>query len=207
MCAYAWKGDGAAEQVFASQRIFREVLTALSLPGRVVRVSAHRRFGSWGEAAGAVLFCLTDFETRVWTDAAAHDEQARNDLAFVNGTRFTDRAEACAFALVNDARSLPELTAFSQGTPAYPDRSATVVVEVRSLSRGTEMVLEGPGINAGINGSQRIRVDGLPEGFWAMWEKNGARFPQGVDMLLTCGDLMLGLPRTTRAREAACTSR
>jgi alpha-D-ribose 1-methylphosphonate 5-triphosphate synthase subunit PhnH len=52
----------------------------------------------------------------------------------------------------------------------------------------------GPGIQT----EQRVRLQGLPPEFWTQWQANHASFPQGVDIIFTCGDSALGLPRTTR---------
>jgi alpha-D-ribose 1-methylphosphonate 5-triphosphate synthase subunit PhnH len=67
-------------------------------------------------------------------------------------------------------------------------------MEVASLETGPGVVWRGPGI-ADV---QRVHIAGLPDGFWTQWQANHAAFPQGVDIVFTCANAVLGLPRTTR---------
>ncbi len=83
--------------------------------------------------------------------------------------------------------ALAPLDRFAIGTPAYPDRSATLIVEVAALApEGAR--LSGPGIR------DQARLN-LPE--VAAFRANRALFPQGVDLFLTCGTRLAALPRST----------
>jgi alpha-D-ribose 1-methylphosphonate 5-triphosphate synthase subunit PhnH len=86
------------------------------------------------------------------------------------------------------------IEAFDAGSDEYPDRSATLVVQVAALTAGTGKRLTGPGIA----GEARLAVDGVPERFWLALRDNHARFPRGVDVILACPAAVTGLPRTTR---------
>jgi len=77
-----------------------------------------------------------------------------------------------------------------------PERSATLLVEVLSLDAGPAVEWRGPGIPE----LQTVRIAGLPDNFWAQWQANHASFPQGIDIIFTCADAAMGLPRTTRVR-------
>lgn len=96
---------------------------------------------------------------------------------------------------------MPGLQALPQGTDSYPDRSATVVVEMPTLG-GDRLTLEDPGID-GVARFDATDTDGgaLDATFLAAWQANNGRFPGGVDLVLTCGDRLAALPRTTRVRE------
>ncbi|MGE8642042.1 MAG: phosphonate C-P lyase system protein PhnH, partial [Achromobacter sp.] len=98
------------------------------------------------------------------------------------------------FAAVPAGCDAPALSACHQGDPAYPDVSTTLLMDVASLSEGEAVTLSGPGIQT----RQALSVDGLPDGFWREWRLNHQRFPLGVDVFLTQGRRMCGLPRTTR---------
>jgi alpha-D-ribose 1-methylphosphonate 5-triphosphate synthase subunit PhnH len=82
-----------------------------------------------------------------------------------------------------------------QGSDAYPDQSATCVMEVQSLHAGSPgWVLQGPGIAS----QQPLQVQGLADDFPTQWAQNHGLFPQGVDVFLATPSQVVGLPRTTR---------
>jgi alpha-D-ribose 1-methylphosphonate 5-triphosphate synthase subunit PhnH len=86
------------------------------------------------------------------------------------------------------------LNQFSLGTQEYPDRSATLILEVAELEGGKQLALTGPGIKS----IQMISPIGLPETFLRLWTDNRAIFPRGVDIILTAGSRFVCLPRTTK---------
>ena len=77
------------------------------------------------------------------------------------------------------------ITDFPQGTPEFPDRAATLIVEVETLQGNTR--LTGPGIRH----EARLFVPD-PEAL----SLNRELFPCGVDLFLTCGGRLAGLPRS-----------
>ena len=91
-----------------------------------------------------------------------------------------------------DVAELPPLSAFAQGVPAYPDRSATVLLAGLAFDAGTRFRGSGPGICG-----ERTFTCTLPEDFAERWRENTSGFPLGVDMLLCGTDGVAGLPRTT----------
>src|SRR5262249_47744169 len=100
-------------------------------------------------------------------------------------------------AVISDATRMPPLADFAQGTAAYPDRSTTVIVSVRTL--GAEgWKLEGPGIN----GCVHFSAAPLPEDFAAQVRANRAAFPKGVDVYLVTETAMAALPRSVVLTEA-----
>lgn len=93
-------------------------------------------------------------------------------------------------------RTLPNCrpwSAFAQGVPAYPDRSATVLLAGLAFDAGTRFRSSGPGICG-----ESTFTCTLPEDFAERWRENASGFPLGVDMLLCGADGVAGLPRTTR---------
>lgn len=188
----AWE-DG----VHASQATFRTVLHAMASPGSVhampVDISGPTPLTP---AATALLLALADLDTPVWLGEAAKNEAVRSYLRFHCGCTLASTHSAAAFALVTDPGEL-DLTRFEQGTMEYPDRSATLFVQVDSLGGGREYVLTGPGIRD----TATLRVDGLPDDFAQRWRRNAAAFPLGVDVILCCGNRIVALPRTTQVAE------
>jgi alpha-D-ribose 1-methylphosphonate 5-triphosphate synthase subunit PhnH len=108
-------------------------------------------------------------------------------VAFHAGAPIVGAGEA-AFA-VGPWDSLLPLGRFAIGTPDYPDRAATLIVEMpRLVAEGVR--LTGPGIRGEARLSLPEPRDGLRD--------NAARFPLGVDLFLTCGSRLAALPRSTR---------
>lgn len=186
---------GFANPVLSAQAVFRQVLTAMSRPGTVHRIqSLPPAEPPLFAAAAAVCLTLVDFETPMWLDAQLAESSAAGYLRFHCGCSLVAEPDAAAFALIADPGSMPSLSAFNQGRQDYPDRSATLIIQVNALAEGAGVRLTGPGIRE----SARLRVDGLPEGFRAEQEANRNLFPRGVDLIFATSDSVAALPRTTR---------
>ncbi|HSW17806.1 MAG TPA: phosphonate C-P lyase system protein PhnH [Ramlibacter sp.] len=183
---------GFADPVHDAQRAFRAALDALSRPGRPVDVGHDIEGLPLGAAMAHLLLALTDDDTAVWWQNSAG--VALPWLRFHTGAKPADAPQEAAFAAIVAPLSMPALDAFAHGTLASPEFSTTLVIEVDSLDAGPSLQWHGPGIRD----TQAVRVGGLPNGFWAQWQANHASFPQGVDVIFTCGAKAIGLPRTTR---------
>ncbi len=181
----ALTGGFAAPSIEAAMA-FRAVLQAMSRPGSILEVTGAAPPAPCSPAAGAVLLTLVDADTPLHL-AGRHDGAALRDwLRFHTGAPLVGPGEA-AFGL-GDWEALPPLADWPQGTPDYPDRSATLIVEVPRLAASGAR-LTGPGIRDSAALS-------LPEGLAAA--RAAARFPLGVDLILTAGTRLAALPRTTR---------
>lgn len=182
---------GFADPVHDAQRVFRAVLDALSRPGRLARLTSPTAPpAGLDRAAAAAVLALGDPDTPLWLDGAAAD--AADWFRFHCGCPCAARPQDAVFAVVPGA-SL-HLADFATGATEQPERSATVIAAVRKLEAGGGWRLSGPGVE----GETRVGVDGLAPGFLEEWRRNAILFPCGVDLLLTAGDLALGLPRTVR---------
>ncbi len=173
-----------------SQQAFRAVMTAMAQPGRIAAVDVgFPPPAPLNAAAAAVLLTLADFETKVWSDAGV-DVSAAQFLRFHTGARLIDEPALADFAVITNARNAPALDAYPNGTPDYPDRSATLIVQVEDF--GADWRLTGPGID----GETRFSAAPLPEEFVAQWRDNHARFPQGVDIIFAGSGQIAALPRS-----------
>ncbi|MEM7567042.1 MAG: phosphonate C-P lyase system protein PhnH [Pseudomonadota bacterium] len=184
------------EPVFDAARSFRAILTALSRPGTVVTVEADLEPPApMGRAMAATLLTLCDVDTAVHLDATL-DEGVRTWSDFHTAApRLAARdANKAQFVFATTPAGRLPLAELSQGTQAYPDRSVTCVWACERLTEGSGSRLTGPGIEA----HALLDCDVFDDAFRDTWAANGARFPRGVDLLLTCGDRLAALPRTTR---------
>ncbi|SDO78126.1 alpha-D-ribose 1-methylphosphonate 5-triphosphate synthase subunit PhnH [Ralstonia sp. 25mfcol4.1] len=180
-----------------AQAVFRATLEAFAHPGRLelLPVSSGHPEGL-SPALTALLLTLADPDTPVWLPANA-PAAARAFLRFHCGCPLVDAVADATFVCVPAGHAMPALTDCAQGLPAYPDRSATLIVEVDSLHDGDALTLSGPGIET----TQALHVRGLPADFRPTWRANNARFPLGVDLLLASGEQFCALTRTTRVED------
>ena len=185
--------SGFVDPVHEAQAAFRGVLEALSRPGQPSVIGRPVPGLGLGPAMAHLLLALSDDDTPVWWQ---QPESAADWLRFHSGATRADSPEQATFAVIADAAAMPPLYAFSAGSVEFPEQAATLLIEVASMSDGPAVEWHGPGIRE----MQTVRLAGLPESFWTQWQANHAAFPQGVDIVFTCADTALGLPRTTRVR-------
>ncbi|MBX2804593.1 MAG: phosphonate C-P lyase system protein PhnH [Hyphomicrobiales bacterium] len=182
-----------------SQAVFRAIMQAMAQPGRTGLLdTGFETPAPLAPGAAAILLTLADFETPLWLDATLSASPATTDyLRFHTGASLVSDPQSAAFALIADAERAPPLTAFSQGTPDYPDRSTTLVFQVGSLD-GQDWRLAGPGIK----GETVFGVSPLPAGFMQQLQENNACAPLGVDVLFASQTRIAAIPRSTRIMEA-----
>ena len=186
---------GFSNPVFQSQATFRALLSALSEPGLpcAIGVGLAPPAGLHAAAAAALL-TLADYETPVWLPPALRDGAAGAWLRFHCGAALVERPAEAAFSVIEAADAAPLLSAFNPGTDQFPDRSATVIVQCADLAGGPGVSLAGPGIS----GSRRFAPMGLRPGFWTEVSAHAGFYPLGVDLILSHGATVAGLPRSTQ---------
>ena len=144
-------------------------------------------------AAAGVALAMFDLATPVWLAPPIDNPAVRGFLAFHCRCPIASDPAAAAFAIV-DAAGAEDLAQFAPGTPEYPDRSTTVLVQVDGLMEAPGVRLSGPGIER----HHDLRVAGVGKRFWAAQAANAACFPLGVDVVLVHGYNLAALPRTTK---------
>ncbi|HEY1723115.1 MAG TPA: phosphonate C-P lyase system protein PhnH [Magnetospirillaceae bacterium] len=188
---------GFADPVLDAQRVFRAVLDAMARPGTIIEIpSPSTPPEPVMPAVGAVLLSLADHETPVWIDHESKAPGFSAWLGFHCGSRLVSEPGQAMFALVIDAATMPPLSAFEPGSEEYPDRSATIIVQVPSLTGGEGWTITGPGIRDRI----AFGPAGLPAAFKDWIVENNAHFPQGVDLIFASGNRIAALPRSTRLK-------
>ena len=185
---------GLADGVHDSQQAFRAVLDALARPGQVRGIGPALPGVALGGALARLLLSLSDDETPVWWQS--EDANLPHWLRFHTGAGVAQRPDVASFAVLADMGQMPKLADFAFGTAAAPEFSSTLLIELPGLTGGPALEWRGPGIED----VQHVGLQGLPFEFWTQWQANHATFPQGVDIVFTCGEDALGLPRTTRVR-------
>lgn len=194
---------GLADPAHDAQRLFRQVLDAFSHPGSIVSLAgAAPGPGTIAPATVAYLLTLADRDTPLWLAPAFDRPEVRDYLRFHAGTPIVASRGDATFAVLRHDDADP-FDGFAIGTDTYPDRSATLVIDVPSLTDGPVRLCRGPGID----GESRLAVAGLVDGFWRQCAANHALFPCGVDLVFTAGSSLVALPRSISVEVAPCTSR
>lgn len=177
--------DPAREAAYA----FRALLDALSRPGTIQQINGASAPAPCSPAAATLIVTLCDPTTPLFI-APSHDSDAfREWVTFQTGAPLVSASDA-AFA-IGTWDALAPLAPYAVGTPAYPDRSTTLIVEMPALE-ADGAVLSGPGIET----TARLN---LPE--IEAFQQNRAQFPLGIDFFFTCGSEVAGLPRSTGVTE------
>ncbi len=187
------------DAVRESQSVFRVAMDAMSSPGKIhALASPLAPPAPLSMPAAALLLTLCDFETPVWLDPPLADGAGvPGFLRFHTGAKLVTSPADAAFAVVADATRMPRLATLAQGTADYPDRSATLIVQVETLAAGG-WKLEGPGICK----AARLSAAPLPADFASQLAANRDAFPCGVDIFLATRNALAALPRSVRLTEA-----
>ncbi len=180
---------GFSDAPVQAARAFRAAMTAMARPGTIEQVTGAEPPASLSRAAAVLLLTLCDPDTGLYLAGAADTEEARRWLSFHTGAPFVG-PEVADFAVGRWADLMP-LQAYRIGTPEYPDRSATLIVEMPALT-AQGAALRGPGV-------RDVAHLSLPE--VPALQGNAALYPLGVDLFLTCGDQLAALPRSTQIAE------
>jgi alpha-D-ribose 1-methylphosphonate 5-triphosphate synthase subunit PhnH len=183
MDATALQG-GFSDPAIESARAFRAILNAMARPGLVAQVSGVLPPAPLSVAGGVALLVLADGTTPVHLAGACDVAAVRDWVRFHTGAPLV-AAEAAVFA-VGAWAALQPLARFPLGTADYPDRSATLIVEVAAHFPATRR-LTGPGIATAIELALPGEVG-----------VNAGRFPLGLDVILTSGAEIACLPRSTK---------
>ena len=187
---------GFADKVLSAQSTFRSVMDAMARPGSIQQIAVATGAPSpLMRGAAAIALTLFDHDTPVWLDPAmSGTPDVTKWLKFHTGAPVIADASICSFALIGDARALPALDRFAFGSNEYPDRSTTLILQVESLTEGSQFELRGPGID----GTAVLRSKFQPADLFDRLAINAALFPRGIDIVLVTDDAIVAIPRTTR---------
>lgn len=179
--------------VHTSQLVFRNILSALSEPGVWQTVPKCETLPEFEPSTMSVLFTLLDADTTLWLPKVKQTEAVQTNLTFHCGCKITSKQEEAQFAIYDLEEFLnDDNIALSMGNDRYPDLSATIILQIPESQSLTSVIWRGPGIK-----NFRECALPLPNEFWDKRQKLIA-FPRGIDFILTQGDRVMGLPRSTR---------
>ncbi|MDV7340326.1 phosphonate C-P lyase system protein PhnH [Terasakiella sp. A23] len=186
---------GFQNPTFDATEVFRCAMDAMARPGQIQDMKALCAYpDSLNTPSAALLLALADMETNIWLSPELDSVQARDFLAFHTGCRIVEDPAQCQFALIDAQTSVDVLKPLTIGSAEFPDRSATVIVSVSSLSNENSLTLTGPGIQD----TQSLSVEPLPKDFWVWFANNRPTFPCGVDVIFASENQICAVPRTVK---------
>ncbi len=184
----------ALNPAFASQAAFRAVMECFASPGKIKTLEGVAAPAPLAPATAALIQSLADYETRVWLDPAFAAVPAVGEwIRFQTGAPLVREPGLATFALIADSQGVPDFAQFAQGTEEYPDRSATLLVQVERFD-GRLIDIEGPGIKD----VSTFAAEPLPDDFAERLAGNREMFPRGIDFVLIAGMRIMALPRSSR---------
>lgn len=185
------------DPAYASQAAFRALMECTARPGEIRTLKGADAPAPFTPATAALIKSLADYETPLWLDATfAAAPKVAEWIRFHTGAPIVSAPDQAAFALIADARSLPDFSCFAQGTSEYPDRSTTVIMQIDAFS-GDAVTLKGPGIRT----THAFAASPLPSDFAARLRDNRALFPRGIDLVFVAGNDIVALPRSVMIGE------
>lgn len=176
-----------------AQHSFRRLLKAMSEPG--VIVALHQLKRGWQPlniATTSLLLTLADNDTPVWLSDTVSNDIVNQSLRFHTNAPLVNTPQEATFAVSGEEIGHEQLNALSTGSAVAPETSATLIVQVSSLSGGRMLRLTGAGI-----AEERMIAPQLPDCLIHELTERPHPFPLGVDLILTCGERLLAIPRTT----------
>lgn len=187
---------GFADATHDAQAVFRNVLDALSRPGRLQTLQASDGLqppAPLSRGVTALLLTLLDTETSLHLGDTLVSEAAWMYARFHTGAQRAGDASQADFAVTRAAEA--QLEGLRLGSDEAPQQGATLIVDAPSLAveRHVSLRLTGPGIEH----EQRLGLCGLPLTFWQQRVAIQRQFPRGIDLLLVCGSQLIGVPRST----------
>ncbi len=189
--------SGFADPVFDSQRTFRQILKAVSYPGRVIPLDIELEAPvPLYPTTAALCLTLLDPETPLWIDGGG-SSKLTEWLRFHTGCPLVHSPSQASFGLILKAFEEYSYDQFHIGEEEFPERSATLMIQVSDFEAGIGRCFSGPGIK----GEERLEILGLPETFWRFWNRNQTLYPLGVDLFFLSPSALVGLPRTIEVKE------
>lgn len=177
-----------------SSYIFRTIMAAMSRPGRILAflppVTAPAPLLS---GTAAMLLTLCDFQTPIYLVPELAGSAVTKYLRFHTGAPLTPNPADSSFAVLAAGLGMPRLADFPQGTHEYPDRSATLLIQVPQVSAGGHVALRGPGIESTVD----VTAAGMDAGFWHEMMRRRDGFPIGVDVVFISPSAICACPRST----------
>lgn len=187
-------------EVYDSQRYYRLLLDSMARPGKINVLPAMEITPPPGIHKSGMLVAMTLLNADVTFHYVGENVRAVSEYILLNTSSSPASAEEANFIFMNGADDGNEILNAQIGTLAYPEDSATCVVDVKAIRYEGEVgdiqiTLKGPGVKDHCV----IYVAGLNEQVLQNLFEQNQEFPLGIDMILTdLNNNILCIPRSNQ---------
>lgn len=182
------------------QAVFRNVLDAMSRPGKIVSLEQLKGKNDLDVPTYDItlLTILTLLDAEVTFHVIpANENQVIEKIAGYTLAKHTAIQEADFILALENATEKEIIEAMKKskkGTLTDPHEAATWIIETTLDTSETGVRLTGPGIK------EEAELHTLPASIWQVRNEAVVEFPLGIDLILTDPDFQIAcVPRTTRA--------
>lgn len=176
-----------------SAEAFRVILNAMARPGRISILGQQNHPAILLDSTWALLLTLADHAGSLFLPNEYALPPVISALQFQTGARIAGTPANAAFVLAAATHAVGLLEACDMGSPEYPDRSATLIIQCEALL-AEGVVLSGPGIQ----NTQSFGASGVSAAFWHALAARRQHYPRGTDVFFTAPGQIAAIPRSTR---------
>jgi len=182
-----------------TQKIFRNLMLALSYPGRVVNVASDTMYPGilYPETMDQILTLL---DAEVTFHLVGEDEETEQEIKIRSLSKSAplEKADYIVIPYSEREKTAEILRKVKYGSLLDPDQSATVFIESAKVAQPNVLTWMGPGIK------ENIQVGISDQELWLQARNEVvAEFPFGIDLFFVGKDKgLVGLPRTTEVKGA-----
>ena len=185
---------GSDDPAVGSHQAFRAILAAMEHPGRLVTIREYPFAPAvFNSATAATCLTLLDEETPVWTDIDWCNP-AIGWLQSGGGSSVVTEPCMAKFAIVTRPAAMPSLECFRIGRYERGEKATTLVVQVEDIYP----VADNQSSRISGDKTSRLEIKGVADIFWYQWRQLSFLHPMGIDIFLTCDDVLTALPKVTR---------
>jgi alpha-D-ribose 1-methylphosphonate 5-triphosphate synthase subunit PhnH len=174
--------------IMDAQRAFRIILDAFSHPGMVYNAAAFELSAPAGFSKANTLIALSLFDNNI-SFSVSNDYANEVELfIMVNTNAKQESFQNADYVFLKGQQDIVSfLDACNKGDLMYPEKNATVIIEVTQISnqpfhnQSINLLLSGPGIE----NTNNLYVQGIHPANIELLKVINAEFPLGIDILFT----------------------
>lgn len=190
--AFNYRRYGFDDSAYGSCQAFRAIFEAMEHPGKLVTIREYPDApGVFHSATAAACLILLDDQTPVWTDSDGQSP-AISWLLLGFGSSVVTEPSMAHFAIITKPAAMPPLENFRIGRYEYCEKATTIVVQVDDI-----LLMDVDNRYFTITGNRNIQLalKGVRKNFRHQWLQLFSRYPLGIDIFITCDDILIALPK------------